>query len=109
MKALLALRLAALNGIEYPGLFDTAASGVTPAEAAAIGGSLAALSLPDAELVVLELANELDLTNMTGYLDEPLYARLREHYDDGAIFELGMMTAILCGFAKFLRVYDLTP
>lgn len=107
-KALLALRLAALNGIEYPGLVDAAAAGVTPMEAAAIGGPLVDLALSSAEQAVLELAAEMDLTNMAGYMDERLYARLAEHYDDGATFELGMTMAILCGFAKFLKVYGLT-
>ena len=108
-KALLALRLAALNGVEYPGLVDdAAAAGVMPEEVAAIGGPLAALPLSAAELAVLELAAEMHLTNMAGYMDERLYARLAEHYDDGATFELGMTMAILCGFAKFLKVYGLT-
>ncbi len=34
--------------------------------------------------------------------------RLAAHYDDGAIFEIGHTMAVLCGFAKFLRVWGIT-
>ena len=98
VKELLRLRLALAHGVEYPGLGDAAAAGIIPAEVAALGG-------PADEL---PLADELALRNMEGYLDEELYERLAAHYDDGAIFELGMTMAVLCGFATFLQVYGLT-
>jgi alkylhydroperoxidase family enzyme len=108
VKELLRLRLELAHGVRFPALGDVAAAGIGEAEAAALGGPLAALPLADGERAVLALADELALRNMEGYLDEELYARLAAHYDDGAIFELGMTMAILCGFAKFLQVYGLT-
>ena len=56
---------------------------------------------------VLELADEMALTNMEGYMADDLTSRLQAHYTDGAIFEIGQTMAILCGFAKFLRVYGI--
>ena len=108
VKDLLRLRLELAHGVRYPALGDAAAAGIGEAEAAALGGPLDGLQLADGERAVLALADELALRNMEGYLDEELYERLHEHFDDGAIFELGMTTAILCGFAKFLQVYGLT-
>lgn len=109
VKQLVRLRLEALYGVRYPGLPDPAEAGVTADEAAAAGGPLDALppSVGEAERAVLALVDELEFSNMEGWLDEELYARLRAHYDDGAIFELGHATATLCGFAKFLTVFGL--
>ena len=108
VKELLRLRLALAHGVEYPGLGDAAAAGITPAEVAELGGPADELHLSDGERAVIALADELALRNMEGYLGEELYERLAAHYDDGAIFELGMTMAVLCGFAKFLQVYGLT-
>lgn len=108
VKELLRLRLELVHGVRYPALGDADAAGIGDAEAAALGGPLDALQLTDGELAVLALADELALRNMEGYMDEELYGRLAAHYDDGAIFEIGIAVAILCGFAKFLQVYGLT-
>lgn len=108
VKELLRLRLELTHGVRYPALGDAAAAGIGEAEAAALGGPLDGLDLTAGERAVLELADELALRNMEGYMDDELYERLAAHYDDGAIFELGMTMAILCGFAKFLHVYGLT-
>ena len=56
---------------------------------------------------LLQLADQVVLTNMHGHLDAALYAALRAHFDDGQIFELGMTAGVLTGMAKFLFVYDL--
>ena len=51
---------------------------------------------------------EMVLPNMEGQLTPALYRRsLGEHFDDGEIFELGMVAAVLTGIAKFRFVYDL--
>lgn len=109
VKQLVRLRLEALYGVRYPDLPDPAEAGVTAAEAAAAGGPLDALpaSVSEAERAVLALVDEIEFSNMEGYLGEELYARLRPHFADGAIFELGHATATLCGFAKFLTVFGL--
>jgi alkylhydroperoxidase family enzyme len=60
-----------------------------------------------AERAVLRLAEQMELTNLNGYLHPQLYEALKSHFDDGQIFELGMITAILAGMAKFLFVFDL--
>ena len=44
---------------------------------------------------------------MNGQLTPALYASLRNHFDDGEIFELGLIAGILTGAAKFLFVFDL--
>jgi AhpD family alkylhydroperoxidase len=56
---------------------------------------------------VLQLAGEMALPNMEGHLSPPLYEALSAHFDDGQIFELGMVAGILAGAAKFLFVFDL--
>lgn len=108
VKMLIRLRLEAAHGVRYPGLGDLAAAGVTADEAAAAGLPVAELPYTAAERAVLELADEMALTNMEGYMGEELTARLQALYADGAIFEIGQTMAILCGFAKFLRVYGIT-
>ena len=108
VKELLRLRLELVHGVRYPAPGDAAAAGIDEAEVAALGGPFDGLQLSDGERAVIALADELALRNMEGYLDEELYERLAAHYDDGAIFELGMTIAVLCGFAKFLQVYRLT-
>jgi alkylhydroperoxidase family enzyme len=105
---LIRLRLEAAHGVRYPGLGDPAAAGVSAEEAAAAGLPVAELPFAEGERAVLELADEMALTNMEGYLGEELTGRLQAHYTDGAIFEIGQTLAILCGFAKFLRVYGIT-
>lgn len=56
---------------------------------------------------VLRLAAQVVLTNMHGELTPDLHAELSEHYDDGQIFEMGMVAGVLTGAAKFLFVFDL--
>ena len=56
---------------------------------------------------VLTLADQISITNMHGEMTPDLYAALHEHFDDGMIYELGVIAAVLTGMAKFLFVYDL--
>ena len=56
---------------------------------------------------MLRLGAEMVLPNMEGQLTPALHADLSAHFDDGEIFELGMVAAVLTGIAKFLFVYDL--
>jgi AhpD family alkylhydroperoxidase len=56
---------------------------------------------------VIDLAAQIDLSNMQGLLTSDLYARLRRYYADAEIVEMGMIAAFLTGMAKFLFVFDL--
>lgn len=61
----------------------------------------------DAERAVLELADQCILTNPQGHLEPELYQKLRVHFDDAQILELGTVMTFLGGLAKFLFVFDL--
>ncbi len=61
----------------------------------------------DQDRAVLRLANAMTLPNMEGRLTPEVYAALSAHFDDGQIFELGMIAGILAGAAKFLFAFDL--
>ncbi|MDJ0927660.1 MAG: hypothetical protein QNJ73_08420, partial [Gammaproteobacteria bacterium] len=60
-----------------------------------------------AERAALALADEMSLTKPLGQLTPGLYERLRQHFSDAELIELGMIMAVLCGMAKFLFVFDL--
>ena len=109
VRELVRLRLANLHGCAFCNKGDRA-------QALAVGFSEAQLdALPDyengpfrpQEKAALALADELALTRPTGRLTPALYERLREHFDDAELIELGMVMAVLCGMAKFLFAFDL--
>lgn len=56
---------------------------------------------------VLKLASRMAMTDLHGALDRTLYDALAAHFDDGQIFELGMVAGILTGMAKFIFAFDL--
>lgn len=60
-----------------------------------------------AERAVIAYAAEVSLTNMEGRLSPALYSRLREHFCDAEILELGTVMAVICGMAKLSFVLDL--
>ncbi len=106
---LVRLRLANLHGCAFCNKGDRAqalAAGLTEAELDALPAYESG-PFTDAERAALELTDAMALTNPAGRLDPPLYERLRAHFDDGEIYELGMLMAVLCGMAKFLFVFDL--
>ncbi len=109
MKELLRYRLSMTHGCAYcnkgnieaarrAGLGDDKLAAVMDADSDVFTGP---------ERAVLRLAAEMALTNMDGRLTPALYESLSAHFDDGEIFELGMVAAVLTGMAKFLFVYDL--
>ncbi len=59
------------------------------------------------ERAVLRLASEVVFSNMSGTLNKDLYGDLSQYFDDGQIFELGMVGGFLTGMAKFLFTFDL--
>ena len=64
-------------------------------------------SFTAAERAVIDYAAEVSLTNMEGRLSPALYARLRSHFSDPEILELGAVMAVVCGMAKLSFVLDL--
>ena len=61
----------------------------------------------DAEKAVVKYAEQMALTNHEGKLDKTLYAKLREHFSDADICELGTVMAVIGGMAKLAFVMDL--
>jgi alkylhydroperoxidase family enzyme len=61
----------------------------------------------DRDLAVLALAEQMTLQNMDGQLTPELHARLRRHYDDKQIMEMGMICAVLTGMAKLIFTFDM--
>jgi hypothetical protein len=51
------------------------------------------------------LADKMCLTS-TGMLDEKSLTRLREHFDDAQITELGAYFSVVTGFQKFNSVFN---
>ncbi len=106
---LVRLRLANIHGCAFCNRSDRAA-----ALAAGISETkLDALSeyetgpFTEAEKAVLALTDVMVLTNPMGQLEPALYARLKEHFTDGDLYELGIIMAVLCGMAKFIFAFDL--
>ncbi len=51
------------------------------------------------------LAEKMCMTS-TGMLDEKSLARLKEHFDDSQILELGAYFSVVSGFQKFNSVFN---
>lgn len=108
-KELLRLRLAGVHGCAHCNRGDRIASleaGISSEKVESIMNSNAAC-FDERERAIIELADQISLTNMQGELSKDLYKRLRKYYTDGAIYELGVIAAVLTGMSKFLFVYDL--
>jgi len=61
----------------------------------------------DAEKAVIAYADEVALTNMDGKLTPSLYKRLRSHFSEADILELGVAMAVVSGMAKLSFVLNL--
>ncbi len=79
--------------------------GYTMAQLEAIEGDRSCFDA--AEQVVLALADEFLMQNQQGHMAPALYHRLRAHFDDAQILELGTVMSYLGGLAKLLFVFDL--
>ncbi len=108
-KELLRLRLSKQHGCQFCNRFNT----VEALEAGVTQAQIDAIFEPDAEVwddrdrAVLALADEMMLQNMQGHLSPALYRRLRAHYDDGEIVEIGFIAAVLTGVAKWIFTFDM--
>jgi alkylhydroperoxidase family enzyme len=108
-KELLRIKLSKQHGCQLcnrSNTLDALAAGITQE-------MIDAIHTPDAPVwsekdrAVIALAEEMTLQNMDGHLSADLHARLRAHYDDGQIVELGFVAAILTGIAKWIFTYDI--
>lgn len=61
----------------------------------------------EAEKAVLAYADEVALTNPGGRMTPALYARLRRHFTEADMLELGVTMAVISGMAKLSFVLDL--
>jgi alkylhydroperoxidase family enzyme len=107
-KELLRLKLSQ-HGCQFCNRFNTVEamkSGITQAQVDAIFTPQADV-WDDRDRAVIALAEEMMLQNMQGQLSPSLYRRLRVHYDDGEIIELGFIAAVLTGVAKWIFTFDM--
>lgn len=108
IKHLARLRMSLGHGCRSCNLGNTVGAreaGYSQAELEAIEGDRSIFS--DAERDVLELADQFLMTNVHGHLEPELYSRLRRHFDDAQIIELGTVMSYLGGLAKMLFVFDM--
>lgn len=109
IKELARLKLSIMHGCAFCNRGNTRAAleaGVTQAQIDVLPEASPAV-FDARDRAVLALCEQIEMTNMAGYLDGELYRALREHFDDGEIFELGVVCAVLTGMARFLFVFDL--
>jgi len=108
-KELLRYRLSMTHGCAYCNRGNSKAAlkaGVTEAQLARIMREDDPV-FDAKDRAVLQLADQIAMTNMHGTLTPPLYQALKPFFDDAQIFELGMVAGMLTGMAKFIFVYDL--
>jgi alkylhydroperoxidase family enzyme len=108
LKHLARLRMSLGHGCRSCNLGNTIGAreaGYTESELAAIEGDRSIFTETEAD--VLELADQFLMTNIRGHLEPELYARLRRHFDDAQILELGTVMSYLGGLAKMLFVFDM--
>jgi alkylhydroperoxidase family enzyme len=108
LKHLARLRMSLGHGCRSCNLGNTIGArdaGYTEAELEAIEGDRSIFT--EAEADVLELADQFLMTNIRGHLEPDLYSRLRRHFDDAQILELGTVMSYLGGLAKMLFVFDM--
>jgi len=108
-KELLRYKLSKQHGCFFCNRFnavDALEAGLTQAQLDAVLAPTPAL-FNERDLAVLDLASQMMLQNMDGQLTHELYARLKAHYDDRQIMEMGMICAVLTGMAKLIFTFDM--
>ena len=108
-KELLRIKLSKQHGCQFcnrSNTVDALAAGVTEAQIDAIF-DLTSPVWDEKDRAIIQLAEEMMLQNMEGQLSRDLYRRLRNHYDDGQIVEIGFVAAILTGVAKWIFTFDM--
>ncbi|MEO8176352.1 MAG: carboxymuconolactone decarboxylase family protein [Sphingomicrobium sp.] len=107
-KQLVRLRLSLAHGCRSCNLQNRVGAreaGYDDVQIASIEGDRTGFT--DAERAVLDFADEMILTNPGGRLDEALHRRLRAHFNDAQICELGVVAGFIGGMAKMAFVLDL--
>jgi len=108
-KQLARLKLSLLHGCRtcnrqnIPGAL---AAGITQAQVDAMDSYENGPFTP-AEKAVIAYADEVALTNVDGRMTRELYARLRQHFSEADILELGVAMAVISGMAKLSFVLNL--
>ena len=108
-KQLARLRLSMMHGCRtcnrqnVPGAL---AAGITQAQVDAIGDYENG-PFTEAEKALLAYTDQVALTNMRGEMTRALYARLRAHFSDADLCELGVVMAVISGMAKLAFVLGL--
>lgn len=108
-KELLRLKLSKQHGCQFCNRFNTVEAkeaGITDAMIDAIF-DVSSPEFSEKDRAVLMLAEEMMLQNMEGQLSAGLYQRLRAHYDEGQIIEIGFIAAVLTGVAKWIFTFDM--
>lgn len=106
---LVRLRLANVHGCAFCNRADTRAAlaaGVTQQQVDALGDYEQG-PFTEQQKAALALADVMALTNPKGLVSRELHARLRRHFSDAELVELGVIMAVLCGMAKMIFAYDL--
>ncbi len=108
-KQLARLQLSLIHGCRtcnkqnVPGALE---AGFTPAQIEALEqGRLDAFA--PAEQAVIDYARQVALSNLEGRMNPALFARLRAHFSEADILELGTTMAVISGMAKLSFVLDL--
>ena len=108
-KQLARLRLSTLHGCRtcnkqnVPGAL---AAGITEAQIEALEDYEHG-PFDEADKAVLAFAEQVALTNMHGEMTPALHARLRRHFSDADLCELGVVMAVISGMAKLAFVLNL--
>ena len=110
-KQLVRLRLSIVHGCRtcnkqnVPGALE---AGISQSQVdAMIAGNCADGPFTAAELAVLDYADQMVLTNMHGDMSPDLFRRLRNHFSEAEILELGVVAAIIGGMAKLSFILNL--
>lgn len=108
-KELLRLKLSKQHGCQFCNRFNTveaAKSGITEAMVDAIFTPESPL-FTDKDRAIIALGEEMMLQNMEGHFSPALYARMKAHFSDAQIIELGFIAAVLTGVAKWIFTFDM--
>jgi len=108
-KQLARLRLSLIHGCRtcnkqnVPGALE---AGFTPEQIDALRDNRLK-PFSSAERAVIEYADQIALSNIEGHMSAALFKRLRAHFSEAQILELGTAMAVISGMAKLSFVLEL--